>query len=81
MTRKLILCALGMSNPQRAREIYLEMSETNKQHPSSQYLVYKVALRCQSTGLGTNPTAPLIQRLNLQHYSNRVSRQYMHGFD
>lgn len=63
LTRKLILCALGMSNPQRAREAYLEMSETNKQHPSSQYLIYKIALRCQNTRLGMNPTTPPFQKL------------------
>ncbi|KAL8827014.1 MAG: hypothetical protein Q9191_003443 [Dirinaria sp. TL-2023a] len=48
----LILCALGGSDPQRARDVYLEMSGTNQKHPSTQYLLYKIALRCQDVELG-----------------------------
>ena len=50
--RKLILCALGMSDTRYAREVYLEMADTNKKHPSTQYLLYKIALRCQDIELG-----------------------------
>lgn len=50
--RKLVLCALGMSDIQHAKEVYLEMSDTNKKHPSTQYLLYKIALRCQDIELG-----------------------------
>lgn len=53
LQRKLILCALGMSDSQRAREVYLEMSDMNKKHPSTQYLLYKIALRCQDVELAT----------------------------
>lgn len=49
-----MLCALGMSNPQRAKEVYFEMSDANRQHPSTRYLTYKVALRCQDKELGTS---------------------------
>ena len=51
-TRKSILCALGLSNFGKAREIYARMSDANKKDPSTQYLVYKVALRCQDLDLG-----------------------------
>lgn len=56
--RKLILCALGLSDLGKAREIYYGMSDSNKKDPSTQYLVYKVALRCRDLGLG-------VQTLNL----------------
>lgn len=53
LQRKLILCALGGSDPQRARDAYHEMSDTNQKHPSTQYLLYKIALRCQDVELAT----------------------------
>lgn len=53
LQRKLILCALGISNSARALEIYSQMSITNKNDPSTQYLIYKVALRSQDADLAT----------------------------
>ena len=50
--RKLILCALGMSDQAKAREVYSQMSPSNKKDPSTMYLLYKVALRCRDPGLG-----------------------------
>lgn len=50
--RKMILCALGMANLQQAREVYLQMSETNQKQPSTQFLLYKIALRCNDVELG-----------------------------
>ena len=50
--RKSILCALGLSDLGKAREIYYRMSDSNKKDPSTQYLVYKVALRCRDLDLG-----------------------------
>ena len=53
LQRKLILCALGISDAAKALEIYSQMSATNKKDPSSQYLLYKVALRSQDADLAT----------------------------
>lgn len=50
--RKSILCALGLSDLGKAREIYYRMTNSNKQDPSTQYLVYKVALRSRDLDLG-----------------------------
>ena len=47
LQRKLILCALGMLNANKALEVVATMSEANKSDASTQYLLYKVALRCQ----------------------------------
>lgn len=43
---------MGRKDPLKAREIYAQMSETNQRDHSTQYLLYKVALRCGDTGLG-----------------------------
>lgn len=51
LQRKLILCCLGMSNAKRAREIVTTMSEANKSDASTQYLLYKVALRFQDVDM------------------------------
>ena len=51
--RKLILCALGTSNPAKAREIHGQMSESNRVDPSTQYLLYKLALKCKDQQLGS----------------------------
>jgi hypothetical protein len=51
LQRKLILCALGRSDIGKAREIYTQMSTSNKKDPSTQYLLYKVALRCRDPDL------------------------------
>lgn len=50
-----MLSALAMSDPAKAREVYGQMSESNKEHPSTKYLLYKVALRCQDRDLGAPP--------------------------
>ena len=47
-----MICALGMADTRRALEAHMEMSQVTKQHPSTQYLLYKVALRSQDTDLG-----------------------------
>ena len=57
--RKLILCALGLSDFGKAREVYCEMTDSNKKDPSTQYLVYKVALRCRDLDLGMHALALL----------------------
>ena len=49
LQRKLILCALGMSKATKAREIASTMSAANQSDESTQYLLYKVALRCQDS--------------------------------
>ena len=50
--RKSILCALGLSDLGKARDVYYGMTESNKKDPTTQYLVYKVALRCRDLDLG-----------------------------
>lgn len=47
-----MLCALGMSDQVKAREVYSQMSPCNKKYPSTMYLLYKVALRCRDSELG-----------------------------
>lgn len=51
LQRKLILCALGTSNSAKAREIYDQMSESNRRDPSTQFLLYKLALKCKDQQL------------------------------
>lgn len=41
-----------MSNQSKAKEAYSQMSPSNKEDPSSMYLLYKVALRCRDSELG-----------------------------
>lgn len=43
--RKLILCALAQSSEAKARKVVESMSVANRDSPSTQYLLYKVALR------------------------------------
>ncbi|GKT56458.1 transcriptional regulator [Colletotrichum tofieldiae] len=43
--RKLILCALGRNDTERARQVFHNMSETAQNEPMTRYLMYKVALR------------------------------------
>lgn len=47
-----MVCALGMADTRKALDAHSSMSDTNKKHPSTQYLLYKVALRAQDTELG-----------------------------
>lgn len=51
LQRKLILCAIGKSDSAKALELYSQMSTTNKMDPSTQYLLYKVALRSHDAEL------------------------------
>lgn len=53
LQRKLILCALSVSNQAKAKEVYSQMSPSNKKDPSTVYLLYKVALRCRDSELAT----------------------------
>lgn len=50
--RKLILCALGMSDQAKAQDVFSQMSAPYKKDPSTMYLLYKVALRCGDSELG-----------------------------
>ena len=43
---------MGRQDPLKAREIYAQMSEMNQHDHLTQYLLYKVALRCGDTDLG-----------------------------
>ncbi|KXH33815.1 hypothetical protein CSIM01_12068, partial [Colletotrichum simmondsii] len=43
--RKLILCALGRNDDQRARQVFHSMSEAAQNEPMTRYLMYKAALR------------------------------------
>ncbi len=52
MNRKRLLCALGRSDLGKCREIRYHMSDSTERDPSTRYLLYKVALRCQDAELG-----------------------------
>ncbi|KAL8927160.1 MAG: hypothetical protein Q9172_001484 [Xanthocarpia lactea] len=52
LQRKRLLCALGKSDLARCRDIRCQMSESTERDPSTQYLLYKVALKCRDTDLG-----------------------------
>ncbi|KAJ0306009.1 hypothetical protein COL516b_005123 [Colletotrichum fioriniae] len=43
--RKLILCALGRNDTERARQVFHGMSEAAQNEPMTRYLMYKAALR------------------------------------
>ncbi|GKT44533.1 uncharacterized protein ColSpa_04714 [Colletotrichum spaethianum] len=43
--RKLLLCALGRNDTERARQVFHNMSEAARNEPMTRYLMYKVALR------------------------------------
>ena len=47
-----MLCALGLSDLAKCREIRCQMSDSTEGDPSTRYLLYKVALKCQDAGLG-----------------------------
>ena len=53
LQRKLMLCALNGAEPLRARETYLEMSSAIQSESTSQYLLYKSALRTQDMDTAT----------------------------
>jgi len=46
-----MVCALRISDPIKARTIYSQMSTQNQKEPSTQFLLYKVALRCHDSDL------------------------------
>ncbi|KAK2055776.1 SPO22-domain-containing protein [Colletotrichum caudatum] len=45
LSRKLILCALGQNDTERARQVFHNMAEAAQNEPMTRYLMYKVALR------------------------------------
>ncbi|KAL9131193.1 MAG: hypothetical protein Q9217_000795 [Psora testacea] len=49
LQRKLILCALSQAGPDKACELCANISASNLKEPSTQYLLYKVALRSQES--------------------------------
>ncbi|CCF34294.1 hypothetical protein CH063_06320, partial [Colletotrichum higginsianum] len=51
--RKLILCALGRNDTERARQALHDMSEAAQNEPMTRYLMYKVALRSADRELAT----------------------------
>ncbi|KAH7090298.1 meiosis protein SPO22/ZIP4 like-domain-containing protein [Paraphoma chrysanthemicola] len=53
IARKIIQCALCEQNFAAAREAYKNMSDTGKEDPITQYLMYKVGLRSEDIDLAT----------------------------
>ncbi|KAI4158144.1 MAG: hypothetical protein L6R39_000529 [Caloplaca ligustica] len=53
LQRKRILCAMSQSDFVKCHEIRHQMSEATLRDPSTQYLLYKVALRCHNVDLAT----------------------------
>ena len=53
LQRKLMLCALNRAESQKARETYLGMSSAIQSESTSQYLLYKSALRTQDLDTAT----------------------------
>ncbi|EXF81759.1 hypothetical protein CFIO01_04807 [Colletotrichum fioriniae PJ7] len=51
--RKLILCALGRNDTERARQVFHGMSEVAQNEPMTRYLMYKAALRSSDQELAT----------------------------
>ena len=41
-----------MSNEEMGRQVYSQMSDANKMSPSTQYLLYKIALKLGDLGQG-----------------------------
>ena len=56
-----MVCALGTADIRKALDAHYEMSDVNKKHPSTQYLLYKVALRSRDTDLGMTTLKRLYQ--------------------
>ncbi|MCJ1227176.1 hypothetical protein MMC12_003831 [Toensbergia leucococca] len=54
LQRKLILCALARSDLSKAQDVCAQMSESNKCAPSTQYLIYRIALKCKDTELASD---------------------------
>ena len=53
LQRKLMLCALNRADPLKARETYLGMSSAIQSESTSQYLLYKSAIRTQDMDTAT----------------------------
>ncbi|KAL8987353.1 MAG: hypothetical protein Q9177_003426 [Variospora cf. flavescens] len=53
LQRKRMLCAIGKSDFMRCRDIHHQMSKSTQDEPSTQYLSYRVALRCHDLDLAT----------------------------
>ena len=53
LQRKLILCALAMNNANKAWSVVSKMSELNKNDLSTQYLLYKCAIRCHDAEMAS----------------------------
>ncbi|KDN71034.1 hypothetical protein CSUB01_09154 [Colletotrichum sublineola] len=57
--RKLILCALGQNDTERARQVFHNMAETAQNEPMTRYLMYKVALRSADRELAAECLEPI----------------------
>ncbi|KAI4290344.1 MAG: hypothetical protein L6R35_000381 [Caloplaca aegaea] len=53
LQRKRMLCAIGKSDFMQCRDIHHQMSKSTQDEPSTQYLSYRVALRCHDLDLAT----------------------------
>ena len=53
LQRKLMQCALSQASPSKARMVFNQMSTASQAEPSTQFLLYKVALRCHDNNLAT----------------------------
>ena len=62
-----MICALGMADIRKALDAHSAMTEVNKRHPSTQYLLYKVALRSQNAELGKYIEHLLLYYAKAQH--------------
>ncbi|KAL8785377.1 MAG: hypothetical protein Q9213_003383 [Squamulea squamosa] len=61
LQRKRLLCALGKTDLATCREIRCQMSESTERDPSTQFLFYKVALKCQDGDLATESLNAIIR--------------------
>ena len=52
--RKRILCAIGLSDIGKAKDIFSTLSSTTRDDPSTQYLLYKIAIRSEDSQLAAS---------------------------
>ena len=64
LQRKLILCALGMNNASKAWSVASKMSKFNKDNVSTQYLLYKCAIRCHDAEMASQCFNHICSRLS-----------------
>ena len=64
LQRKLILCALGMDNATKAWSIVALMSEDTKRDRSTQYLLYKLATKCNDSEMAAQCFDAICTSLN-----------------